>query len=365
MKVNGVHYRTIWVADDGWSVEVIDQTRLPHEFVVRRLTTIEDAAGAVRSMIVRGAPLIGATAAYGLCLQARQDASLTALEAARQLLMEARPTAVNLQWAVDTVYAAIRRSEGVDDPVRVAYRVAAAICDDDVASCTAIGRHGLALIRAIHEGKHPGSPVHVLTHCNAGWLATVDRGTALAPVYEAHDAGLAVHVWVSETRPRNQGASLTAWELDTHGVPYTVIVDNASGHIMQRGDVDLCITGSDRTTMAGDVCNKIGTYMKALAARDNRVPFYVALPHSTIDWTMMDSSAIPIEERAPSEVTHISGRAADGSAVEVRLTPLRAEAGNYAFDVTPSHLVSGLITDRGICPASRDGLLSLFPERAP
>ena len=362
MDVNGAHYRTIWLCDDGWSVEIIDQRRLPHEFTTQRLRNVEDAAAAIQTMAVRGAPLIGATAAYGLCLQATRDASEAALHGARDLLLATRPTAINLRWALETTMAAIL-APGVNDRVATAYATAAAICDDDVAICEAIGRHGLTLIQDEVERKPNGSRVNILTHCNAGWLATVDWGTALAPIYMAHNAGIGVHVWVDETRPRNQGASLTAWELGQHGVAHTVIADNTGGHLMQRGEVDLCITGTDRTTAAGDVCNKIGTYLKALAAVDNDIPFYVALPHTTIDWSIEDGAEIPIEERDTREVTRIAGRGDDGTMVEVQLTPADSRAANFAFDVTPARLVTQLITDRGNCEASREGLIGLFPER--
>ncbi len=363
LKVQGNPYRTIWCADDGWSVQIIDQTRLPHAFVVERLTSVADAARAISTMQVRGAPLIGATAAYGLCLAVRADASDQAIDRAYETLLATRPTAVNLRWALDQMRAALRnRRRG--ERVEAAYRRAAEICDQDVEICAAIGTHGAALIREKAAGRGPDKPVNVLTHCNAGWLATVDWGTALAPVYRAHDAGIAVHVWVDETRPRNQGARLTAWELGQHGVPHTVIADNVGGHLMQHGLVDLCITGTDRTTATGDVANKIGTYLKALAAHDNGVPFYVALPSPTIDWTIDDGVRdIPIEQRGGDEVTRISGRAADGTVVTVSLTPEASPAANYAFDVTPARLITGLITERGPCPASRDGLLGLFPER--
>ena len=363
MKVNGVPYRTIWLADDGWAVEIIDQTRLPHAFVTARLETMEDAAHAVFDMLVRGAPLIGATAAYGICLAVNRDPSDASLWSAYQTLIHTRPTAVNLRWALDEMMATVgqlppeRRAEA-------AYRRAAEICDEDAAICEAIGDHGLPLIESAWEKKGRSGRVDVLTHCNAGWLATVDWGTALAPIYKAHDAGIPVHVWADETRPRNQGASLTAWELGSHGVPHTVIVDNAGGHLMQHGRVDLCITGTDRTTRTGDVCNKIGTYLKALAARDNGVPFYVALPGPTIDWTIADGVAeVPIEERDAAEVTRIAGRTDEGLVLPVTLTPEGSAAANYAFDVTPSRLVSGLITERGVCEASEAGLRGLYPEK--
>jgi methylthioribose-1-phosphate isomerase len=363
VKVDGVPHRTIWLADDGWSVEVIDQTRLPHEFVTRSLSTLDDAVAAIATMQVRGAPLVGATAAYGVCLQVRRDPGDAAVDAACEALFATRPTAVNLAWALGEMRAALR---GVAESERAAaaYRKAAAICDDDVATCRAIGEHGVKLIEAAAERTGRRRAVNVLTHCNAGWLATVDWGTALAPVYLAHDRGVEVHVWVDETRPRNQGASLTAWELLQHGVPHTVIADNAGGHLMQHGRVDLCLTGSDRTTARGDVCNKIGTYLKALAARDNGVPLYVALPHSTIDWSLSDGIAeIPIEERDGAEVSCIRGMASDGRSLDVRLLPEGSPVANYAFDVTPARLVTGLITERGVCTASAEGLLGLYPER--
>jgi len=361
MKVAGKHLRTIGLGDDGWSVEIIDQTKLPFAFETVRLRTLEDAARAITAMQVRGAPLIGATAAYGLCLAVAEDASDEALDRAYEKLLATRPTAVNLRWALDDMRDHLRnRPHG--ERRDAAYRRAAAICDEDVAICSAIGDHGLALIEAAWAAAGRARPVEVLTHCNAGWLATVDWGTALAPIYKAHDKGVAVHVWVDETRPRNQGAALTAWELGEYGVPHTVIADNAGGHLMQRGRVDLCITGTDRTTATGDVANKIGTYLKALAAHDNGVPFYVALPGPTIDWTLGDGFDIPIEERAADEVTHITGRDDDGQIRRVRLTPAASAAANFAFDVTPARLVTGLITERGICPATADGLAGLYPS---
>lgn len=361
MKVKGVPYRTIWRGRDGWSVEIIDQTRLPHTFETVRLTTIEEAAHAIRIMQVRGAPLIGATAAYGLALGLRADASDQGLSAACELLHGTRPTAVNLNWALQRVAEAVRPLSPKERAAR-AYREAAVICDEDVEICRRIGDHGRILIGELFEAGNRG-PVNILTHCNAGWLATVDWGTALAPVYASFDAGIPVHVWVDETRPRNQGASLTAWELAGHGIPHTIITDNAGGHLMRTGQVDLCITGTDRTTARGDVCNKIGTYLKALAARDNGVPFYVALPGPTIDWDIDDGASIPIEQRAEDEVTHIQGLDEDGRLVRVRLTPADSPAGNPAFDVTPARLVTRIITERGVCEASREGLASLYPER--
>lgn len=359
MRINGGEYRTIWLDGDGRRVHVIDQTRLPHRFETRVLADCDAAATAIRDMVVRGAPLIGAAGAYGLALAAAQDAGDAALEAAHAKLLATRPTAVNLRWALDRVRAVLLAAPPAERAAR-AYAEAATIADEDVGFCEAIGAHGAALIR---KAQQPGRAVNILTHCNAGWLATVDWGTALAPVYKAARAGVPVHVWVDETRPRNQGASLTACELAGEGVPHTVIADNVGGHLMQHGLVDLVIVGSDRTTRAGDVCNKIGTYLKALAAQDNRVPFYVALPCSTIDWRIADGVRdIPIEERDAREVTHISGRAADGAIVETQLTPDGSPARNYAFDVTPARLVTGLITERGVCAASEDGLRTLFPE---
>ena len=362
MKIDGVPYRTIWLADDGWSVEIIDQTRLPHALDVTRLTTLDDAIHAIAEMQVRGAPLIGATAAYGICLALRADAGDAALDDACRRLRATRPTAVNLAWALGRMVDAVRPL-GSNDRVDAAYGEAAAICDGDVAICKAIGAHGLALIRRVRDGKGDGQPVNILTHCNAGWLATVDWGTALAPVYAAHEQGLEVHVWVDETRPRNQGSALTAWELGGHGVPHTVIADSAGGHLMQRGEVDLVITGTDRTAANGDVANKIGTYLKALAAFDNGVPFYVALPGPTIDWAAKSGAVIPIEERDGREVTHVTGLDDSGKAVEIRITPEGSKAANPAFDVTPGKLITGLITERGICDANGEGLLALYPDR--
>ena len=361
MKVGGIAYRSIWVDDDARSVKIIDQTRLPFEFVTLRLPSLAAAAEAIAGMQVRGAPLIGVTAAYGVCLQMRADPSDAALQAARKTLLATRPTGRNLRWALDAMGTALDAAPPAERERR-AYARAAELAEDDVRTCRAIGEHGLLLIEQAFERRGLRGSVHVLTHCNAGWLATVDWGTALAPIYCAHDRGIPLHVWVDETRPRNQGASLTAWELGQHGVPHTVIVDNAGGHLMQRGLVDLCITGSDRTTATGDVCNKIGTYLKALAARDNEVPFYVALPSSTIDWSLADGAEIPIEERAASEVGVVKGRAADGSVVEVAILPPGSPVANHGFDVTPARLVTSLITERGICEASAQGLAGLYPE---
>jgi len=361
MKIDGTHYRTIWVNEDGWSVEVIDQTKLPHEFETLRLASADDAARAIKDMVVRGAPLIGATAAYGICLAMREDCSDAALHEAYEELAATRPTAINLKWALDEMVKAIKPESG-HERIGAAYARAAKICDDDVEICRQIGEHGLSLIRGIADMK-PGKVVNILTHCNAGWLACVDWGTALAPIYMAHDAGYRVHVWVDETRPRNQGASLTAFELGRHGVPHTIIPDNAGGHLMQHGQVDLCIVGTDRTTARGDVANKIGTYLKALAAYDNDVPFYVALPHTTIDWTLDDGVAeIPIEQRSAREVTHMTGRTEAGTIETVEISAPGSAAANYGFDVTPARLVTGLITERGVAPATREGLTALYPE---
>jgi methylthioribose-1-phosphate isomerase len=364
MKVDGKPTRTIWLAADGWAVEIIDQTRLPHDFVTCRLESVAGAGQAIRSMQVRGAPLIGATAAHGLALALRLDPSDEALARAADMLLATRPTAVNLRWALEEVRGRVLPLPP-GQRAAAAYACAAEICEEDVAICRAIGEHGLALIREALAARRGARSVNILTHCNAGWLATVDWGTALAPIYMAHDGGLPVHVWVDETRPRNQGAGLTAWELGQHGVPHTVIADNVGGHLMQHGMVDLCITGTDRTTATGDVCNKIGTYLKALAAHDTAVPFYVALPSPTIDWTLRDGlREIPIEQRDGAELSEVAGRTAEGGIVSVRITPETSPVANYAFDVTPARLVSGLITERGICAASREGLLSLYPERA-
>jgi methylthioribose-1-phosphate isomerase len=356
MNVNGRAMRTIWPAPDGGAVFVIDQRALPHGFVTARIDSAGLMQRAIAEMWLRGAPLIGAAAAYGVALQMRADASDGALSAALVQLQAARPTAVNLAWALKRMAS---RLEPLPEGQRAAaaWREAAAIADEDVAVNHAIGGWGLALLQAIAAAR-PG-PVRVLTHCNAGWLATVDRGTATAPIYAAHEAGLPLHVWVDETRPRNQGAALTAWELAHAGVPHTLVADNAGGHLMQRGAVDIVIVGCDRVAANGDVCNKIGTYLKALAAHDNGVPFYAAMPWSTFDAALPDGGAIPIEERSPHEVTHISGCMADGGVVEVRLAPEGTAAANPAFDVTPARLVSGLITERGIVPAQRGALQRL------
>ena len=363
MNVQGRPTRTIWPSADGAAVEIIDQTQLPQAFVTARLATLDDAAHAIRAMLVRGAPLIGATAAWGMWLALRIDPSDPALAKAHAALLATRPTAVNLRWALDRV-------RGHVTPLPPAQRAAAAralaiaICDEDVALNRGIASAGAPLIQAIAAQKKPGERVNILTHCNAGWLATVDLGTATAAIYAAHDAGLPVHVWVDETRPRNQGASLTAWELLNHGVPHTVIVDNAGGHLMQHGEVDLVIVGTDRTTASGDVCNKIGTYLKALAAHDNGVPFYVAAPSPSIDWTLHDGvREIPIEERNAREVSHLTGRTDDGRVATIAVIPEGSASANPAFDVTPARLVTGLITERGVCAAKAEALRKMFPEK--
>ncbi|MCB8836399.1 S-methyl-5-thioribose-1-phosphate isomerase [Aurantimonas sp. VKM B-3413] len=364
MRVGDRDFRSIWPEPGGSTVGIIDQTRLPHELKIVTLASLDDAATAIADMWVRGAPLIGATAAYGMAFALRADASDAGLDHAYDVLHAARPTAVNLRWALDAVRRRMRELP-VSERADAAWAFAGKVCDEDVETNRQIGLNGLALIEAAARGKRTGEPVNILTHCNAGWLATVDWGTATSPIYQAFEKGIPVHVWVDETRPRNQGASLTAWELANHGVPHTLIVDNAGGHLMQHRKVDLCIVGSDRTTALGDVCNKIGTYLKALAARDNGVPFYAALPASTIDWTARNGVAeIPIEERSGEEVSHIVGMNDAGVVERVRIAPEATKVSNFAFDVTPARLVTGLITERGVCTASEAGLASLFPEFA-
>jgi methylthioribose-1-phosphate isomerase len=363
MKVNGNATRSIWVEADGWTIGIIDQTRLPHTFATLRLSTLEDVVHAIDTMQVRGAPLIGVTASYGICLAAKTDSSDAGLEHAYAKLFATRPTAINLRWALDEMMLALRNRPR-DERVAAAYVRAGQINDNDIATNQEIGCHGLGLIEAIAVEKQPGQPVNILTHCNAGWLASVDWGTAISPIYQAHDKGIKVHVWVDETRPRNQGASLTAWELVQQGVPYTVIADNTGGHLMQHGLVDLAIVGADRVTVTGDVCNKIGTYMKALAAKDNGVPFYVALPSSTIDFAVADGiTEIPIEQRGAEEVATVRGRTAAGKIETVTIIPDGSRVANYGFDVTPSRLVTALITERGIIPPTRLALAKTFPER--
>ena len=362
MHVDGQPYRSIWINEDGCSIDVIDQTRLPHSFEILNLQTLDDACRAIRDMVVRGAPLIGATAAYGIYLAMLEDASTAGMDKACQLLFETRPTAVNLRWALDRLQRSLAGLEPGERAQR-AFVEAGQIAELDIETNQAIGRHGLEIISKIAATKSRGEAVNILTHCNAGWLATVDWGTATAPIYMAHNADIPLHVWVDETRPRNQGAALTAWELKSHGIPHDVIVDNAGGHLMQHGQVDMCITGTDRTARSGDVCNKISTYLKALAAFDNNVPFYVALPGPTIDWQMEDGvNGIPIEQRDSHEVTHIVGKNSSGQVESVQITPDGVSACNYAFDVTPARLVTGLITERGVCEASEAGLTNLYPE---
>jgi methylthioribose-1-phosphate isomerase len=358
MNIDGKPYRTIWLGSDGVSVEIIDQSKLPFALEIVALRSLEDAAHAIASMQVRGAPLIGATAAYGVALAMRDEASEAGLARACEVLAATRPTAVNLRWALDEMRTVLEPLAPADR-IAAAFSRAAEICDEDVETCRRIGEHGVGLIEA-HAAHKKGETVNILTHCNAGWLATVDWGTALAPIYKAFDQGISVHVWVDETRPRNQGASLTAFELGAYGVPHTIVADNTGGHLMQAGLVDLCIVGTDRTTANGDVANKIGTYLKALAAKDNGVQFFVALPHSTIDWTLDDGRKIPIEQRNASEVTHMTGQRPDGTTATVVIAPPGSAAANYAFDVTPARLVTGFITERGVTPASREGLSLLY-----
>ena len=363
MMVDGIHYRSLWWDAPSEALQIIDQSRLPHEFCTRALVTMADFADAIVQMQVRGAPLIGATAAYGMALAMRLDPSSAHLDRAAGALDATRPTAVNLRWALERACAALRPLSAADR-AGAALALAHEIADEDVGINRRIGEHGLEIIRGIARNKPAGQPVNILTHCNAGWLATVDWGTATSPIYHAHDAGIPVHVWVDETRPRNQGA-LTAWELAAHGVPHTYVADNAGGHLMQHGQVDMVITGTDRTTRSGDVANKIGTYLKALAACDNGLPFYVALPSPTIDWTVTDGIAgIPIEDRDGAEVSHVGGRLRDGTIGRVEVTPPGTLTANPAFDVTPARLVTGLITERGLCAATAEGLAALFPERA-
>ena len=360
MKIDGKHWRTIWADENGNAFHVIDQTKLPFVFETLKVASLADAAKAITDMIVRGAPLIGATAAYGIAVAMRESASDKSLKNALEVLSRTRPTAVNLRWALNRMELCLAPL-AEDSRADIAWREARLICDEDVEISRAIGEHGKALIEA--TARETDGRVNLLTHCNAGWLATVDYGTALAPVYLAHDAGIDIHVWVDETRPRNQGASLSAYELGAHGVPHTVITDNAGGHLMQHGKVDLCVTGTDRVAANGDTANKIGTYLKALAAHDNGVPFYVALPSTTIDWTIDDGLRdIPIEERGQDEVTRMTGVTTSGAIETIRIAAPGSSAANPAFDVTPARLITGFITERGIAPASQDGLTSLFEK---
>lgn len=368
MNVNGEHYRTIWVSpDSAHEVQIIDQRRLPHRFVIETLCNADAAATAIRDMWVRGAGLIGATAGYGMALGALEAVTTRDFDAHMQgvakTLIATRPTASNLEWAVKRVLTAMEKTESPTEKVDLAFREAGQIADDDAGWCRALGQHGLARIRKVATGKRDGEAVNILTHCNAGWLAFVDYGSATAPIYAAHDAGIPVHVWVDETRPRNQGASLTAWELAEHGVPYTLIPDNTGGHLMQHGMVDMVITGTDRVTRAGDVANKIGTYLKALAAHDTGIPFYVALPSSTFDWRIRDGLAeIPIEQRDGGEIRWLHGRTPEGTDSRILICREETPVANYGFDVTPARLVSALITERGICDANEAAILTLFPE---
>jgi len=364
MKVKGKHYRSIWYDDDTDSVKIIDQRWLPHKFPIVELTTRENFADAIRDMWVRGAPLIGATAAYGMAVQMQTDPSDASIDETWEFLHRTRPTAINLRWALDHMRELLNPLPEENRAV-VALQRAGEICNEDVEANRQIGLHGLEIIKKIAATKPAGEPVKILTHCNAGWLATVDWGTATSPIYHACEAGIPVHVWVDETRPRNQGAQLTAWEMDSHGISHQLIVDNAGGHLMQNGEVDLVIVGTDRTSAHGDVCNKIGTYLKALAAKDNDIPFYVALPSPTIDWSVKDGvKEIPIEERHGDEVTKVWGKLEDGTLASVQICPDNSPAGNPAFDVTPRHLVTGLITERGVAKASPEGLAKMFPEMA-
>ena len=363
MKVNGKHYRSLWWNDKANVLEIIDQRWLPHDFREQQVATMQEFADAISEMRVRGAPLIGATAAYGMALAMAEDSSTENLDKAWAFLEKTRPTAINLRWALNRCREHLQALPEAERAV-AALKLAHELADEDVEINRNIGVHGLEIIREIAKRKPAGEPVQLLTHCNAGWLATVDWGTATSPMFQAHDENINLHVWVDQTRPRNQGA-LTAWELGSHGVSHTYITDNAGGHLMQHGQVDMVIVGTDRTSRRGDVCNKIGTYLKALAAKDNNVPFYVALPSPTIDWSVSDGIAeIPIEQRDLRETTHIQGRTADGSIDWVQVTPDATAGGNPAFDVTPNHLVTGLITERGVCAASEEALTALFPEHA-
>lgn len=361
MKVNGTPYRSLWWDAGNDVLQIIDQRWLPHDFRVQPVETLQDFVEAIVQMRVRGAPLIGATAAYGMALAMRVDPSVAHMAKVWDVLHNTRPTAINLRWALNRCQDALINIPE-EHRAKTALALAHHIADEDVEINRQIGVHGLNLIRDIAAHKPKGEPVRLLTHCNAGWIATVDWGTATSPMYHAHDAGIPLHVWVDETRPRNQGA-LTSWELGSHGIPHTYITDNAGGHLMQHGQVDMVIVGTDRTTRRGDVCNKIGTYLKALAAHENNVPFYVALPSPTIDWTVSDGVAeIPIEDRGSCEITHIMGRNSQGEITQVQVTPDGTDGGNPAFDVTPNRLVTGLITERGVCDASEDALLAMFPE---
>lgn len=366
MKVDGQTYRTIWV-DEKEQLFVINQLKLPHYFEIATLNKVDEVCGAISSMMVRGAGLIGATAAYGMWIAAREAPKSSFndyIASAAEKLKRTRPTASNLVWAIDRQILLIESGGTIAEKISLAKTGAEAIANEDASFCHRIGQHGLTLLKQLAANK-PGRAVNILTHCNAGWLAFVDYGTALSPIYAAHDSGISLHVWVDETRPRNQGASLTAWELAKHGIPHSLIADNSGGHLMQHGMVDIVFTGADRVTRNGDVANKIGTYLKALAAKDNDIPFYVALPSSTFDFSLNEGVAqIPIEERSGDEIRYVSGRLANGSIGLVQICPEETEARNWGFDVTPSGLITGLITERGICRATESGILNLYPESA-
>lgn len=368
MKVGNKSYRTIWVSPEKTEVvQIIDQRFLPHQFVVKELNRYSMVVEAIKDMWVRGAGLIGASGAYGIylaCLTLKQDDDfLSKLSKAAQLLKSTRPTAVNLSWAIDRMLGALIDIKELEELKNKALTMADQIADEDAEMCRNIGQHGLKVIQELHV-KNPQRPLNILTHCNAGWLAFVDYGSALSPIYAAHEKGIPIHVWVDETRPRNQGASLTAWELKEHGIPHSIIADNTGGHLMQHGMVDMVIVGSDRTTRTGDVANKIGTYLKALAAFDNQIPFFAALPSSTIDWELRDGiNEIPIEERDANEIKYISGLTKEGKIEKVLLCPKESTAINYGFDVTPARLITGIITERGICQAKERSILELYPEK--
>ena len=357
MRIEGKNYKTIWFDQNSKNVKIIDQTKLPHEFIIKDLETVDDAINAIKVMEVRGAPLIGATAAFGIVLAIKENNDLNFIKKSAEDLVKARPTAINLQWAVHRMNNKISmiNSENLFD---VALKEAELICGEDETFCEEIGKNGLKLIEEIYNKKK--STINILTHCNAGWLATINWGTATSPIYHAHKKGIPIHIWVDETRPRNQGANLTSYELNEEEIPNTIIADNTGGILMQRGQVDMCIVGTDRTLSNGDVCNKIGTYLKALAANDNNIPFYVALPSSTIDWNLKNSEDIPIEERDPSELSHVDGMIGDKKIDKIQIYPKKSKALNLAFDVTPAKYVTALITERGICEASKDGLKRLF-----
>ena len=355
MKIEGKEYRTIWFQNN--VVKIIDQTKLPHKFIIKELKTVKEAVNAIKTMEVRGAPLIGATAAYGIVLSVIENNDQTFLQKSASDLISSRPTAINLKWAVDRM---IKKLSGVNSEkiLEIAINEAQKICEEDIKFCEKIGLNGLKIIEDIYNKKK--NTVNILTHCNAGWLATINWGTATSPIYHAHKKGIPVHIWADETRPRNQGANLTSYELNEEGIKNTIITDNTGGILMQRGQVDLCIVGTDRTLSNGDVCNKIGTYLKALAAKDNNVPFYVALPSSTIDWKTKNSKDIPIEERNSDELSKIEGIDEDGNIKKVQIYPNKSSALNLAFDVTPAKYITGLITEKGVCEASEKGLKNLF-----